>query len=82
MSLKETRKRENYTLEELSLVTDINPKILGFYESGYRDINGAKLGTLLTICEALSCDLEDILTGDVLQMWQMYRLEREGDNYG
>ena len=71
------RKRENYTLNELGLVTGINPKILSSYETDYRDINGAKLSTLLTLCEALSCRLEDILTGETLLKWEEYKIEKE-----
>lgn len=36
--------------------------ILQDYERGARDINGAKLATLLKICNALECSLRDILT--------------------
>jgi DNA-binding Xre family transcriptional regulator len=32
------------------------------YERGARDLNGARLATLLRICNALRCGLADILT--------------------
>lgn len=40
----------------------ISVRILQDYERGARDINGAKLATLLKICNALECSLRDILT--------------------
>ena len=66
MSLKEARNRAGFTLSELGKLTGINTSVLGFYECQKRNINGAKLSTLLTICEALSCRLEDILTDEFL----------------
>ena len=64
MGLKEMRKMAGYSQKELADETGINIKNIGFYENGNRDINGAKFATLLTICQALSCDLEDILTDE------------------
>lgn len=34
------------------------------YEQGVRDINGAKLETVLKICLALGCRLSDIITDE------------------
>ena len=42
----------------------INSRVLQTYEQGDRDIAGAKLKTLLKVCVALECRLEDIVTDD------------------
>lgn len=36
----------------------------GYYEQGAKDLNGAKLATLLKLCLALDCKLGDILTDE------------------
>ena len=41
---------------------DINSRVLQTYEQDDRDIAGAKLKTILKICVALECRLEDIVT--------------------
>lgn len=62
MSLQEVRKQRNLSQRECAERSGINVRILQFYEQGVRDINGAKLSTLLKLCNALGCRLEDILT--------------------
>lgn len=62
MSLQEVRKQRNLSQRECAEHSGINVRILQFYEQGVRDINGAKLSTLLKLCNALECRLEDILT--------------------
>ena len=62
MSLQEVRKQRNLSQRECAGHSGINVRILQFYEQGVRDINGAKLSTLLKLCNALGCRLEDILT--------------------
>ena len=43
---------------------DINSRVLQTYEQDDRDIAGAKLKTILKICVALECRLEDIVTDE------------------
>ena len=62
MSLQEVRKQRNLSQRECAEHSGINVRILQFYEQGVRDINAAKLSTLLQLCNALGCRLEDILT--------------------
>ena len=64
MSLKGFRKKEKLTKKQLSDLTGISMRTIDDYETGKRDINGAKLSTLLKLCKALSCRLEDILTDE------------------
>ncbi len=37
-------------------------RVLQDYERGARDISGAKLATLLKLCNVLHCELRDIIT--------------------
>lgn len=39
----------------------VSVRVLQNYEQGFRDVNGAKLSTLLKLCLALGCRLQDIL---------------------
>lgn len=53
---------ELYETQADAAAAEISVRILQDYERGARDINGAKLATLLKICNALECSLRDILT--------------------
>lgn len=64
MSLQEIRKQRNLSQRECAERSGVNVRILQFYEQGIRDINGAKLVTLLKLCNALDCGLEEILTDE------------------
>lgn len=64
MSLRTFRKKEKLTKTQLSDLTGISMRTIDDYETGKRDINGAKIKTLLKLCKALSCRLEDILTDE------------------
>lgn len=80
MALKEMRERASMTLKMLSEITGINQNYLAMYESGRRDINGAKFLTLLNICDALECRLEDILTDkETLYMLDVYMSKLDGE---
>lgn len=47
--------------------------MLQHYEQGFRDINGAKLSTLLRLCLALGCRLEEILDdSETLELLRRY----------
>lgn len=59
--LKIIRHKRNLTQKELSLISGINIRNINCYEQKARDIDGAKLSTLLDLCIALNCTLKDIL---------------------
>lgn len=71
--IKELRKQKKLSRQELSDITGINSRTLESYEQGRKDINGAKLKTLLLLCTALNCNLEDILEDEeLIEMVRQY----------
>lgn len=64
--IKELRKQKGMSRQELSEKTGINSRTLESYEQGRKDINGAKLKTLLKLCATLNCNLGDILEDEEL----------------
>lgn len=71
MDTKKNSKLQNARLaaglsqSQLASAAGLNVRMLQYYEQGARDLNGARLDTLLKICLALDCKLEDILTDEV-----------------
>lgn len=60
--LQAARLAAGMSQSQLAAAAGISVRILQDYERGARDINGAKLATLLKIGNALECSLRDILT--------------------
>ena len=60
--LQKLRKAAGLSQSQLAALAGINVQVLQQYERGARDIIGAKLPTLLKICNALECRLADIIT--------------------
>lgn len=64
---------------QLATAAGINGRVLQTYEQGGRDLCGAKLATLLKICLALNCKLEDILPeGETVELLRKYMMEQAG----
>ena len=59
--LQQIRLEKGFSQSGLSESAGVSLKTLQKYESKALDINGAKLLTLLKLCNALDCRLEDIL---------------------
>ena len=59
--LQEKRTAAGLTRQQLSETSGVNIRMIERYEQGERDINGAKIKTLLRLCKALGCNLEDIV---------------------
>ena len=75
--LQEIRKSRNLSQAKLAEEATVNYRALTEYESGKRDINGAKLKTLLKLCIVLKCDLADILEdSELLQLLEYYTENR------
>ena len=62
--LQKLRKAAGLSQSQLADLAGIKVQVLQQYERGARDINGAKLPTLLKICNALECRLADIITDE------------------
>lgn len=59
--LKAVRQAAKMSQSQLAKAAGISVRVLQDYERGARDISGAKLATILKICNALNCSLRDIL---------------------
>ena len=59
--LKALRVASGLTQLEVAEKAGINHRVYQFYEQGNKPIEGAKLETLLKICLALKCKLEEII---------------------
>lgn len=72
--LQLTRLASGLSQSQLATASNINTRMLQYYEQGAKDLSGAKLATLLKICTALHCKLEDILpdseTTDLLEQYK------------
>lgn len=64
--LKEIRESRGMSQQDLAGKSGINKRMIQAYEQGYRNINGAKLTTLLKMCNALNCAIEQIVTDESL----------------
>lgn len=77
--LQSTRLAHDLSQSELATAAGINPRMLQYYEQGVKEISGAKLATLLKICLALNCKLEDILPdGETTELLRRYMTEQAG----
>ena len=61
-NLQRLRKAAGFSQSQLAKLAGVNVQVLQQYERGARDLNGAKLLTLLKLCNALECGLADIIT--------------------
>ena len=59
--LQAMREKSGLSQPQLAQKTKVAVSMIRKYEQNYRDIDGAKLSTLLKICEALNCEIADIL---------------------
>ena len=53
--LKEIRESRGMSQQDLADKSGIPTRMIQAYEQGYRNINGAKLSTLLTFANVLNC---------------------------
>ena len=70
--MREMRELTQWEIAELS---GVSFRMIKDYEQGQRDINGAKLLTLLKLCAALRCRLEDIVD-DVETLASLYEYDK------
>ena len=62
--LQKLRKAAGLSQSQLANKAGIRVQVLQQYEQGVRDLSGAKLATLLKLCNALECRLADIVTDE------------------
>lgn len=60
--LKKLRLDREMSQSQLAADSGVNLKMIQKYEQGVKNINCAKLETLLKLCNTLECDLLDIVT--------------------
>ena len=71
--LQNTRLAAGLSQSQLAAATGLNVRTLQCYEQGAKDINNAKLATLLKLCLALDCKLGDILTDEAtIKLFEQY----------
>ena len=71
--LQRLRKEAGLSQSQLAKKAGIRVQVLQQYEQGVRDLNGAKLATLLQLCNALECRLADIVTDEeTLELLKAY----------
>ncbi|MBR1584756.1 MAG: helix-turn-helix transcriptional regulator [Clostridia bacterium] len=71
--LKEIRKKRGMTQAELAQKSGLNPRTLQDYEQGSKDLNNARLETILRLCVALNCKMIDIVNSpDMIELVHQY----------
>ena len=65
--LKDKRNEKGYTQSQLSELSGIKFQVIQQYETGYRNIDGAKLDTLLKLAAALDCRIYEFLEDPEIQ---------------
>lgn len=59
--LKELRKQAGMSQRDLAEASDVNFRMLQYYEQGVKDINKAEAATVFKLARALGCKMEDLL---------------------
>lgn len=81
--LKKQRKINNLTQNQLATGSGVSVKMIQKYEQGVRNIDAAKLETLLKLCNTLNCDLVDVINSPKLkELIETYETRLRSDNHG
>lgn len=71
--MKTLRTASGLSQSQLAQKTGLNVRTLQHYEQGTKDLNVARLSTILKICNALHCRLQDIITEpETLDLLEQY----------
>lgn len=71
--LKALRAAAGLSQSQLAAAAGLNVRMIQYYEQGAKDLNAAKLQTLLKLCNALNCTLSGIITDpDTLELLAAY----------
>lgn len=60
-NLKLKREEKGLSRSELSKLSGVGVRTIEAFEQGLRDINGARAVTVLSLADALHCDIKDII---------------------
>jgi transcriptional regulator with XRE-family HTH domain len=75
--LQNARQTAGMSQSQLARAAGISVRILQDYERGARDISGAKLATLLKLCNALHCKLRDIIADpETIELLDAYEKDK------
>lgn len=75
--LKEARLKRGLSQSQLAKRSNIPLQTIQKYESGYANINHAKLETLLKICIVCECDIKEIISEEhLITLIKIYEEER------
>ena len=78
--LKTLRRAAGISQTRLAAAAGLNARMVQYYEQGVKDLNAAKLQTLLKLCNALNCTLSDLITDpDVLELLTVYEGRTKND---
>lgn len=67
MNLQDVRISKGLSQTELANLSGVNIRTLQSYEQGLKNIDGAKLDTLLNLSSTLNCNISDILESESLK---------------
>lgn len=77
MKLKTLREKAGLTQHELANKSGVNIQTLRKYEQGTKNINNARLKTILKLAITLNCNISDILTdNDTIVYLEEYKGRR------
>lgn len=77
MNLKLLREKAGLTQRELANKSGVNIQTLRKYEQGTKNINNARIKTILKLAIALNCNISDILTdNDTIVYLEEYKGRR------
>lgn len=71
--LQAMREEKGFSQGQLAKRSGIGVRMIQDYEQGKRDLNGAKLKTILRLCAALECKMNDILNDpETIELLKQY----------
>lgn len=59
--LKAKREEKNLSRSQLAKASGVNIRTIEAYEQGLKNINSAKVSTVLALADALGCKIENII---------------------
>ena len=66
--LKEKRQALGLSQSQLAEKSGVNVRVLQHYEQGSKNFDHARIDTILKICIALNCNLEDVIEDEKILM--------------